>query len=89
MSAKHTPELVRPDQATFDECVRLARHAKHLRRCARMIRGGTSVYGWSLGRCEREARRAERTVRIAADFAIREVEHNGPSAIAKATGSAS
>lgn len=79
--------MIRPDIATFNECVAAAKAARQHRADARRIRGRSAVHGRTLGECELAARRAERLVRIAADWAIREVEHFGARLGAGGSGS--
>jgi len=64
--AKHTRDMV-----VFNEAVYQAQRACLLRSYARAIRRGTTIYGWTLGRAETEARLHESTVRNLADQSIR------------------
>jgi hypothetical protein len=57
-------------QQQFDEAVSAARHANVCRTYARAIKHGTTIYGWSLQRAQREQRASERAVRRIADTII-------------------
>lgn len=80
MSDVHTAQATNEEVAVseqrsagaFESALKFAQRAKQHRAHARMIRGGASVYGWTLGQCEKSARRSEALVRSIANWAIRE-----------------
>lgn len=72
MSAQHTP-------GPFPEALKFARRAMAHRALAKRIRSSSSsqIDGWTLGQCERAARRCEGIVRSIADAAIAKATGEG------------
>ena len=66
-----------PDFVVFAEAVYQANYARCCRKYARMIRRGTTVYGWTLAKAEGDARRAESVVRRLADQTMRDAAATG------------
>jgi hypothetical protein len=69
--ASSEPSTVRTDdEVVFAEAVYQSQLARKARRYAWMIRGGCTVYGWTVDYAQKEARRAERVVRNLANQSL-------------------